>query len=258
MADAPLFFLHIPRTGGTSLIEYLDHKMAGTRICPAHEMFEFEQLERRGELRGFDFYRGHFGINLPDMVATSTSLITLLRSPIPRIFSIWRHLRNARPPFAADVSGLTRVAHRNHEAACNLGFRDFCELIAEEQRSIFNQMTVWLGSGRGWRIAAADEPKLDQSLLDRAKCTLDRFSFIGFTETFDDSIELLQRQFGWEVEPLAHQNAAPPWVFPKDNQFLEWLLRAAEFDVELYNYARERADRFSANFTAVARKMRAS
>ena len=36
MANGPLFFLHVPRTGGTSLIEYFDRKMTGTRVCPAN------------------------------------------------------------------------------------------------------------------------------------------------------------------------------------------------------------------------------
>ena len=91
-----------------------------------------------------------------------------MRSPTPRIFSTWPHLRTAKPPFSARVSKLTHLAHRNHEAASNLGFRDFCEFIAKEQRSVFNQMTVRLGLGRGWQIADAGEPRLDRFLLDRA------------------------------------------------------------------------------------------
>jgi hypothetical protein len=85
----PLLFLHIARTGGTGLYQYLDRKMAPFGICPAHEIFEFEELERQGRLQGYGFYRGHFGINLPDRLHRQCRLITFLRSPIERFFSAW-------------------------------------------------------------------------------------------------------------------------------------------------------------------------
>jgi hypothetical protein len=242
VGQAPLFFLHIPRTGGTSLIEYLDRKVAGAGICPAHEMFEFEALEARGQLRGFGFYRGHYGINLPDRMAPSGRLITLLRPPVPRIFSTWRHLRSTRPPFAGEASQMARAIESDSEAARNLGFREFCEFImAQGRRSFFNQMTVLLGLGRGWEVAAAGLPKVDRALLDKAKRALDRFSFIGFTESMDQSITSLQRQFGWEAETIARLNAAPSENFPEGAAFFDWLSSAAEFDAELYEYAKQRA-----------------
>lgn len=241
MTDAPLFFLHIPRTGGTSLIEYLDRKMAGAGVCPAHQIFEFQQLKLTGQLHGFGFYRGHFSIDLPDMVAPTGRLITFLRSPVPRIFSSWHHMRATRPYFPAE-GARARKMHHDNEAAHILGFREFCEfIIGQGRRSFFNQMTVMLALGQGWDIAAAEVPKVDASVLDRAKRSLDRFSFIGFTEAFDRSTQSLQRQFGWEVEPLPHRNAGRSAIFPEDPALFEWLLDAAEFDVELYNYARQRA-----------------
>ena len=240
MTGGPLFFLHIPRTGGTSLIEYLDRKMMSADICPAHEMFEFEQLHQEGRLNSFGFYRGHFGINMLDQIAPFDGhLITLMRSPLPRIFSTWRHAGRARPPFPRDLSPLTVRAHRNFEAARNLSFRQYCEWIMEQGfQSIFNQMTVWLGLGRGFGVA--EDPDLDRSVLERAKRAVERFSFIGFSESLDLSVKALQSQFGWDGESIAHANAGPISPFPEDDELIKWLSHAAKFDIELYNYAASR------------------
>ena len=93
IGEKTLFFLHIPRTGGTSLMHYLDRKFDKPEICPAHEMFEFERLRQQNRLLGYSFYRGHFGINLPRSVDPAGCVITVLRRPIPRLLSTWRHLR---------------------------------------------------------------------------------------------------------------------------------------------------------------------
>jgi hypothetical protein len=66
----PLFLMHVPRTGGTSLIESLSNLFRPEEICPAHEIHSFEQLERdRGTLDGYSFYRGYFGLNLSKRIS---------------------------------------------------------------------------------------------------------------------------------------------------------------------------------------------
>ena len=53
------------------------------------------------------------------------------------------------------------------------------DLSAEELRAVL------LGLGRGWKLPANDIPVPDEAMLENARRSLDRFSFVGITEKFD-------------------------------------------------------------------------
>lgn len=119
-----------------------------------------------------------------------------------------------------------------------MGFEEFCEhFLSQGRRAFFNQMTMVLGQGRGWNVWIVP---IGDDILERAKRAIDRFEFVGFTETFDASVAALQRHFGWEMESLAQVNSAPEVAFPVDAAFRERLMNAVAFDSALYQYARER------------------
>jgi Sulfotransferase family len=163
-----LFFLHIPRTGGTSLISHLDKLFDSADICPAHEQFEFENIGAQGMLESFDFYRGHFGINLIEKISGDKTLITWLRKPIPRVFSTWRYLRKLPPPFTESESkDMVQQIRSDVNLAHTHDFPDFCKAILDQGRlSFFNQATVLLGLGRGWDVAKAGIPSVNESALN--------------------------------------------------------------------------------------------
>ena len=45
VAAKPLFFMHIPRTGGISLMQYLDQKFPRAAICQVIEMIYVSELK---------------------------------------------------------------------------------------------------------------------------------------------------------------------------------------------------------------------
>jgi hypothetical protein len=79
-----------------------------------------------------------------------------------------------------------------------------------------------------------------EEVLREAQRTLDGVAFIGFTETFDKSVEQMQRRFGWAAELIAPVNAAPPSGPPPSGKFLRWLEFATRLDQQLYDYAVQR------------------
>jgi hypothetical protein len=234
----PLFFLHVPRTGGTSLMQYLDKQFKADEICPAHKIFEFESLREQDRLAGYAFYRGHFGINLPRLLDAGGQTITFLREPVARFFSMWRHLRSRPVPFEGRSGRLIDYTKGIAGAAHQLGFEEFCYAMMAENGPLFlNSMTMLLGHGAGSQLPA--EPTLDE-MLDRAKSALDGLAFVGFTDTFAHSVARLQSQFGWPLEEVRHVNAAPASSLPLGTTFLDWLRRAVRFDNELYEHAIKR------------------
>jgi hypothetical protein len=235
LAGKPLFFMHIPRTGGTSLMQYLDQKFAPAAICPAHELFEFEQLKQQHQLVGYSFYRGHFGIDLPRLVDPSPSVITFLRRPIARVFSTWRHLRSHAVPFQQESGRLVRRIQDMAVAAHRFDFEAFCQFAMEHHGPwFFNSMTVLCTQGRN---PASTDTRSPHELLEDAKRLIDEFFFVGFTESFNRSVARLQSRFGWRPETIAHANAAPPSQQSTDQKFHAWLADATAVDDQLYEYA---------------------
>ena len=235
---ATLFFLHLPRTGGTSLMQYLDRQFEAGEICPAHKIFEFESLREQDRLAGYAFYRGHFGINLPRLVDAGGQTITFLREPLARFFSMWRHLRSRPVPFQGRSGGLIDYTQRIAGAAHRLEFEEFCYAMMAESGPLFlNSMTLLLGHGAGSQLL----PALDLAeMLDQAKKAVDDMAFVGFTETSAHSVLQLQLQFGWDPEEIPHVNAAPASSLPLNPTFLDWLKEAVRFDHELYEHAAKR------------------
>jgi hypothetical protein len=100
-------------------------------------------------------------------------------------------------------------------------------------------MTRLLGHGSGLNLP--EEPDLPE-MLSRAKHALDGLAFVGFTETFDRAVSLLQHRFGWQLEPVPHINSAPLGTFSESRTFMQWLENATSADSELYEYAVEQRE----------------
>lgn len=238
-AEVPLFFLHLPRTGGTSLISFLDRQFPAHRICPAHEMFEFEALRDAGTLQGYALYRGHFGINLPRLFPDPKRRITWLRNPVERVWSSWKHLRAQAPPFE-DSAHLTMVNQIRGDVglAQALEFEPFCRSILDQgRRSFFNQACVLLGLGRGWEVAARGIPTVDDALLAAAIESADALDFVGFQEHFESSLRRLCETLDWLPETTApHLNASRTEEAPIEPSFRRWLEDVTRFDRALYDH----------------------
>jgi hypothetical protein len=231
VARHPLFFMHISRTGGTSLMQFLDRQFSPAEICPAHKHLEFVELEQQNGLLGYSFYRGHFGADLPKRVDPNGRIITFLRRPTTRLFSRWRHLRSHPIPFEGKSGPLVAEHQAVPIAAHQFDFEDFCYAVMKiEGPWFFNSMTALCGS---WDISLSNQ----RELLGKAKLAIDSFEFVGFTETLNESVAQLQRQFGWALEPIGRYNAAPELPLPQNEKFLRWLKFAVRLDEELYDYA---------------------
>ena len=60
--DDVLFFLHIPKTGGLSLIQFLDSQFAANEIFPLHSVRSESEIAKftPEQLRCFRLIHGHF------------------------------------------------------------------------------------------------------------------------------------------------------------------------------------------------------
>ena len=92
MPDLPLYYLHIPKTAGTSLISFLDSQFDSSEICPAQLLPSLFALPRQ-DLSKYAFFRGHLWHGLNTYLKRDLAYITMLRDPVQRTISWYSHVR---------------------------------------------------------------------------------------------------------------------------------------------------------------------
>lgn len=203
-----LVFLHVPKTGGTSLHATLSSHFAPERFCP--ERFNGLRDWRLGALAAFDYYSGHFDyescLGIP---GASVQMVTLLRDPVRRLLSLYYFLRAHRQDYAeAHGLGLALLARAlppdqffaHPQVVLHPSVRD------SQTRSL----TLTLPAGRWEALAApidAADPLLTDPapLLELAWSRLCGMTSFGLMEDLDASLQLFSQALGLDLQPVAPQ-----------------------------------------------------
>jgi hypothetical protein len=243
----PLYFLHIPKTAGTTFQPILTSYFDPHTICPAYDWAELLQIPVSA-LAGYRLFRGHFYGHLRHLLKRQTVTITFLRDPTERTISQYAHTcRSEQHWFYLQARSSAMGEYlRNPEVAWEIvNFQTRCLAAEVDVRAVAEK----LGSEAVHylklepHILAAMATKLrDRSLLSRAKERLDQFPFVGIAERFDESIRLLCQTFGWKPPPKYESlNIAVerPKLYELPQSTIDALREANDLDFELYDYAKK-------------------
>ena len=183
------FFLHIPKTAGTSFRIMLDEIFEQPEIFPnvgdilanGGKYPEVEQFFKKGPkfkekvklfLGHFSYYRGE------EIFKDSPKRIVFLREPISRAISNVFHLKKFTPSY--ENKSLDEIANLNNGSIDNMQVRYLSDEIRKN--------------------------KVDRGDLQRAKYNLSKCSFVGITERFDESVDLIQKTFKWKFSESLTKN----------------------------------------------------
>jgi hypothetical protein len=236
--DDVLFFLHIPKTGGITLTSILDTQFSRWEIFPfRHSGASPERFETfsSARLAGYRLVRGHYQFGPYDdriwkHIVQNPICITMLRDPVRLTISYYRHILRDR-------------THPMHEEVTSqkLSLEAYVCDSRHFERVVNSQVHRVVGSVKGQPQGYNDPNALcDEALLVLAKQRLDQFAFVGLTERFRESVDLLTYTFGWSpVAEIPVLNAAPDPSTPEaiPPAALDAITQRTRLDAQLYAYA---------------------
>jgi len=233
-AGLRLGFLHIQKTGGISLLQFLGKRFAEWRTL---WVFSPRELERyhAAELAHFDFVCGHYSYCNVFPLRDRRSLCTFLRDPVDRVLSCYWYFRTYRGAIR-DIIAAGVAAARD---------KNLLDFLADDHPEVRYHV-----ANHQTHVLADDWTRPGQPAgahaLEAATRHLDEFACVGLTERMEESVDLLCRVLGWSrTESLARLNQTPfrqsaDEIRPTER---DRILELNALDVALYERARQRLER---------------
>lgn len=220
-----LCFLHIGKTGGTTLVNVLQAVLEKSKICPKYHMEDIYKSSRE-ELARYTFFRGHFTYDIHRLLPGNPILITMLRYPISRTRSLYQHVKLDKK-------------NSLHEFIEPLSFSEFIQAQPKVRVEASNWQT---------RIITNQlQPSATPDLELAKKRLRENFYYVGLMERYVDSIILLNYTFKFGWLPLAFNkykmlNLAQKTPIQQNNMtpaIVKKIKEINSLDIQLYEYALE-------------------
>ncbi|MFK7957290.1 MAG: sulfotransferase family 2 domain-containing protein [Lysobacterales bacterium] len=233
------FFMHIPKTAGTTLRGILESRFDPERTLPSLAQMKNDfggHYPPIPQLLAMDdqhwesaqLLRGHYPWQVMKRFSRKPVMLTMLREPVARSLSHLRHVkRNAR--WAVDLS-LEQIADRKAFLVANVGniqTRMLTMRFAMDDPSSFPK--------------DVNQPfAIDDVAFKRAIVTLRSFDFVGIQEHFEASMAQMFHMFGWDMpESFVRANTSESMEQPLSTELLARLTEINDLDLILYREALE-------------------
>jgi hypothetical protein len=217
-----LVFIHIPKTGGMSLREFLlGHYRKPTFwiVDPVKDTTWLRSIPRE-ERERYSLCEGHMYYGVHELLPRPCVYMTMLRDPVERVLSYYSHLRG-------------RDDHFLHDAVKDLSLADcFRRGLTVE---LDNYMVRALTSLRNVDVPFG---AVTAQMLEEAKAHLSGM-LVGITERFDDSMSHFQARLNWRSARAPRTNITAARIRREDlsPEDLDLLRQTNSLDAELYQYA---------------------
>ena len=229
---APYFFLHIPRTAGTTLNSILCQHFPEENTISVYSDAEYQKhrYHTTDEIAHIEFITGHLlleSTDPPSIYGIPVRVLTLLREPIGRLVSEYHFLKTWK---------------QNHlYALLNEKDISFAQYIQSTEKMLY-----YRGKNFMTRCIAGMDVKDDpypQEALAKAKHNLaEVFTFVGIQERFMESLVMLANLLGMENILHEKRNALVKGHAQVSEEDIALAREMNRADTELYAFACELFD----------------
>ncbi|MEO0645278.1 MAG: sulfotransferase family 2 domain-containing protein [Cyanobacteria bacterium J06650_10] len=236
-----LVFMHVPKTGGTTLHDILIQHFNEDEVCP--ERFNHLGKMSTNELIKYRFYSGHYDRKAIELIEKPKKIITILREPKSRILSLYYYWKAHRwePIEEYDLGG-PRIAKRLNL----LEFLRYTEGGIPENIGNIQTRTLLGNISKGAHI---EYPCPPNQILEKAIEALESLFCFGIMEEYESTMRLFCRRLEFScpayirkardhtefgTHPLM-EAVEQEEITPEIEQALKAL---TQFDAKLYQYAK--------------------
>lgn len=268
--DDVIVFLHIQKTGGTTFGRHLVRNIQLERPCECHAGQKKCTCYRPGKKETWLFSRFSTGWScglhadwteltscvpsrmdsreVPEnMPSRNYYYITILRDPVSRYLSEWRHVQRGATWKASlhvcdgrspTLSELPSCYSGDDWSGCSLQeFMDCPYNLANNRQT---RMLADLSLVGCYNVSAMNEEERWAVLLESAKRNLLGMAFFGLTEYQRKTQYLFERTFNLEfIAPFTQLNGTRASSVEVPAETEHRILKLNRWDVELYEYARD-------------------
>jgi hypothetical protein len=218
-----VFFLHLPRTAGTTLARVIQRQYPSQATLPLYDSSTGEELGKASaeRLDGLRAVVGHFYFGAHRFLPKPSTYVTVLRDPVDRVISHYWFARGDR-------------THYLHEAACRLSLSDYV-MSCDRAEPNNDQARLLCGEYHG----SIPDKCTDEMLPVARKHLREHCAVVGLTEDFDRSLIVMKRVLGWRTPFYARQNvtARRPRKPDLSDETLRVIRAYNRLDIELYGDA---------------------
>jgi hypothetical protein len=225
--NRPLIFIHIPKTGGSTMGQILDRRHDREQIAVYSGVeqvrgdFFHLAAEKQARLR---LVRGHMPFGMHEVFAGPVDYMTMFRHPVERVLSLYYHAAGRQDPG-------NYLHDRVGGAGLSLG--EFLEgRVTVEMDNLQTRMLA------GWTDCyETGFGECTEAMLERALSNLRRLTVFGLTERFDESVLLAHKLLGWDGPPgyvSVNVTAGKPWRGSVHPGAIETIKRYNALDLRLY------------------------
>lgn len=207
-----IVFLHLPKTGGTTLHQLLSQGRSTDEICP--ERHNGLHAFAAGELARYRLFSGHFDHVSTDLIPGRKARITMFRHPVDRLISLY-HFQKAHREEVIERDGLhlARLANA-HSMADFFGLEE-----VRNHPSINNAMTRMLSErldSLRWEAASNHSNALPAPNLEQAFESLRGMRAFGLMERYEDSVKWIFASLGLAIPDQIPRRMAHDTIIEED------------------------------------------
>jgi len=228
-----LIFLHIPKTGGTSITNLLQPVLSPSiNVEGPESLRKFLDLSD-AELRAMRFAYGHMPYGLHELTRADCKYFVFLREPVDRVLSNYYYIKRARahPMFPKLRDGMTILDFMRDPS--------FDDNRQTRQLARY-PLTDALTSAHYW-WTAIPTGLTEREHLRQAQETLGMCEFVGFFEKLKPDIATLLHRLNLPKRlalPRSQETIGRRSVDALDRRVVEEVRERNVLDIELYEHAR--------------------